>query len=135
MAGAPHHIDLTVTDLAASVDFYDKVLGRLGYRRTDAYAGAAPCWALDAAPGRPFSIALHAARQLGAHDRYRAGLHHLAFAADGRDEVDAFHAFLREAGIRVLDPPADYDYSPGYYAVFFADPDGLKLEVVHEPKN
>ena len=33
----------------------------------------------------------------------------------------------------ILDAPAHYDYTPGYYAVFFADPDGLKLEVVYEP--
>jgi glyoxylase I family protein len=39
-----------------------------------------------------------------------------------------------EAGIPILDPPAEYDYTPGYYAVFFADPDGLKLEVVFEPQ-
>ncbi len=37
-------------------------------------------------------------------------------------------------GITVLDPPAEYpEYGPQYYAVFFADPDGMKLEVVHEP--
>ena len=34
----------------------------------------------------------------------------------------------------ILDPPKEYDYTPGYYALFFADPDGLKLEVVHEPE-
>lgn len=31
------------------------------------------------------------------------------------------------------DAPQEYDYTPGYYAVFFADPDGMKLEVVYEP--
>jgi len=39
----------------------------------------------------------------------------------------------RRIGATILDAPAEYDYTPGYYAVFFADPDGLKLEVVHEP--
>jgi catechol 2,3-dioxygenase-like lactoylglutathione lyase family enzyme len=52
---------------------------------------------------------------------------------DGAAEVDAFYRFLQQIGARVLDPPATYDYTPGYYAVFFADPDGLKLEVVYEP--
>jgi len=33
-----------------------------------------------------------------------------------------------------FDEPAEYDYTPGYYAVFFADPDGIKLELVHEPR-
>ena len=33
----------------------------------------------------------------------------------------------------ILDPPQEYAYTPGYYAVFFADPDGMKLELVHIP--
>ena len=39
-----------------------------------------------------------------------------------------------EIGATILDPPAEYGYTPGYYAVFFADPDGIKLEVVFEPE-
>ena len=83
-----------------------------------------------------FSIALqHAKPESNAtsHDRYVPGLHHLAFHADGRADVDAFHRFLRGIGADVLDPPSEYDYTPGYYAVFFTDPDGLKLEGVYEP--
>jgi len=47
--------------------------------------------------------------------------------------VNAFAEFLQEIGADILDAPAEYDYTLGYYAVFFADPDGLKLEVVFEP--
>ena len=47
--------------------------------------------------------------------------------------MNLFYEFLLENGIEILDSPAEYDYTPNYYAVFFADPDGLKLEVVHEP--
>jgi hypothetical protein len=36
-------------------------------------------------------------------------------------------------GADVLDPPQEYPYVPGYYAVFFRDPDGMKLEYVHIP--
>ena len=71
------------------------------------------------------------------HDRYAPGLHHLAFHAESRAAVDEVHARVAEAGGKVLDPPADYSerqgYTEGYYAVFFADPDGVKLEVVYEP--
>ena len=50
------------------------------------------------------------------------------------DDVDALHEVLRRIGAAVLDPPADYpQYGEGYYAVFFADPDGLKLEFVFQP--
>lgn len=134
--GSPSHLDLTVTDPARSAPFYERVLGRLGYRRLSG-AGATPCWGLADEQGGVFNLALKPTRGEGAarpHDRYAPGLHHLAFHVDGRAEVDAFHGFLREIGATVLDPPAEYDYTPGYYAVFFADPDGLKLEVVHEPR-
>jgi catechol 2,3-dioxygenase-like lactoylglutathione lyase family enzyme len=60
-------------------------------------------------------------------------LHHFAWNADSREEVDRFHKLLLERGVEVLDPPAEYDYEPGYYAVFFSDPDALKLELVHVP--
>jgi len=59
----------------------------------------------------------------------------VAFQAASRDDVDALHARLVERGVRVLDAPAEYPrYAPGYYAVFFSDPDGLKLELVHMPE-
>jgi len=48
--------------------------------------------------------------------------------------VDSFHEFLLAERVAILDPPAEYDYTPGYYALFFADPDGIKLELVHEPR-
>ena len=63
-----------------------------------------------------------------------AGLHHVAWAAESRDDVDRLYAELLRVGARILDAPADYpQYGKGYYAVFFADPDGLKFEYVHVP--
>ena len=132
MLGYPHHLDLTVRNLDKSVAFYDTVLSRLGYGRTQAYAGSAPCWAFRDKSGN-FSIALHEARSDAAHDRYTAGLHHFAFHASSRTEVDELFEYLQQNGVEILDPPSEYDYTEGYYAVFFADPDGVKLEVVYEP--
>ena len=111
-----------------SAPFYDAVMPLLGFRRTkDAPEG--PIYA-----GAAVEVGLVEARSQAAHDRYAAGLHHLAFAAPTRAAVDAVHARLVELGVRVLDAPADYpQYAPGYYAVFFADPDGLKLEYVFTP--
>jgi glyoxylase I family protein len=52
----------------------------------------------------------------------------------GREDVDRLYQLLLAMGARILDAPADYpDYGAGYHAVFFADPDGLKLEFVHWP--
>ena len=135
--GSLSHVDLTVADLTRSVDFYDRVLGRLGYRRMDGVGAGAPCWAVADASDGFFTLALKPARPQSTaarHDRYAPGLHHLAFHADSRADVDAFHDFLLEIGATVLDAPAEYGYTPGYYAVFFADPDGIKLEVVFEPQ-
>jgi catechol-2,3-dioxygenase len=66
-------------------------------------------------------------------DRYAIGLHHLAFDAPSRGAVDAVAGWLMEVGAPIEGGPGERGYSPGYYAVFFFDPDGLKLEVVHQP--
>jgi catechol 2,3-dioxygenase-like lactoylglutathione lyase family enzyme len=129
--GLVHHIDLTVSDLARSRAFYEGVLGFLGYRRSADHDNGSD-W--DRA-GEPFhSIGILLARGDGAvriHDRTSPGLHHLAWASDSREDVDRLHTLLQEIGATVLDAPADYPrYGPDYYAVFFADPDGLKLEYV-----
>ncbi|HEY6393900.1 MAG TPA: VOC family protein, partial [Candidatus Binataceae bacterium] len=68
------------------------------------------------------------------HDRYHPGLHHLAFKAHAREDVDEFHRFLLREHLPVLDPPKEYpEYGETYYAVFFTDPDGMKLELAHFP--
>ena len=131
--GLPHHVDLTVINLDDSARFYEIVLSQLGFERTDLYSGGAPCWLFSHDDDFCFGIALHQAQNRIEHDRYSPGLHHLAFHASNRQQVDSFFDFLVENNITVLDPPAEYDYTPGYYAVFFSDPDGIKLEIVHEP--
>ena len=104
----------------------------LGYKMTEDTAQA-----LGFASGDDdgTGIMLHLARPQSRdrkHDRYSAGLHHLAFRAVTRDEVDGLHEVLQQIGATILDPPAVY-YPPNYYAVFFADPDGLKLEFAFNP--
>jgi catechol 2,3-dioxygenase-like lactoylglutathione lyase family enzyme len=124
------HIDLTVCNLERSTDFYELVLGALGFSRVEHPAYTA--WS----NGR-IIIGLREAnpehRAVSA-DRFRPGLHHLALRAKSRSDVDEFHALLVARGLSVLDPPAEYpEYGPSYYAVFFADPDAMKLEFVHFP--
>ena len=131
MTGWLHHIDITVVSLARSTEFYDRVLRLMGFRRSvDVPEG--PIWA-----GAGMELGLVQARSGGEkrYDRYTPGLHHLAFGAPGRDAVDALHRELLALGVTILDAPAEYPkYAPGYYAVFFADPDGMKLEFVYTPK-
>ena len=68
--------------------------------------------------------------------RKQVGLNHIAFRVGSKKKVDDFHTFLKENKITVLyDGPKDYsaEYAKGYYAVFFEDPDRIKLEVVFAP--
>jgi glyoxylase I family protein len=132
--GAFHHIDLNVSDLAASKRVYGPVLEFLGYRPVKDEEGCE--WDLSD-DGRGSSLGLRLcdpALRNHVHRRYAPGLHHLSWRADSREDVDRLHALLLEHGIKVLDPPAYYpQYSGNYYAVFFEDPDGMKLEFVHAP--
>jgi glyoxylase I family protein len=64
---------------------------------------------------------------------YSPGLHHFALAADSRAQVDELYERLKKISARILDAPQEYDYMPGYYAMFFADPDGIKLELCYTP--
>jgi len=129
--GQVHHLDLTVTSLERSTPFYDAVLPRMGYERV-ADADEGPMWR-----GHGHELGLQQSDERGRampHYRFAPGLHHLALRSPSRAAVDWLHAELVKLGIKVLDAPAQYDrYSPGYYAVFFADPDGLKLEYVYTP--
>jgi glyoxylase I family protein len=70
-------------------------------------------------------------REAAPPDRYAVGLHHLAFRAVSREAVDERARWVAAQGFELESGPRAYDYEPGYYAVFFYDPDGLKLEVVH----
>jgi len=133
MRGAVHHIDLTARDLGKSAAFYEEVLAFLGYRRSRGDETGID-WDLRDAGQLVCSVGLKPARSDRDHDRYSAGLHHLAWHAASRDDVDRLHALLMRLGARILDAPAEYPaYGAGYYALFFADPDGLKLEFVHWP--
>lgn len=132
-----HHVDLSVRDIAAAEPLYDLVLTHIGYTRGKRYPRGGGEWDW---PGGYESIGVsptmgdNAGR---AHDRYSSGLHHLAFTASSRDDVDALHAKLVAFGATILDAPADYpqyNNGNGYYAVFFADPDGIKLEYVWTPQ-
>jgi glyoxylase I family protein len=133
MQGVIHHIDLTVTDPAASAPLYAAVLTFLGYAHRQEFE-----WRLTTPLGHT-SLQLNAATGPNAarsHDRYSPGLHHLAWRVAARDDVDAVFKLLQRIGAVILDPPADYpqyNSGNGYYAVFFSDADGMKLECAWTP--
>ena len=125
-----HHVDLVVSSVERSLAFYRDLLGPLGFHRISEVEGerGETIWYF-AGPGS--SVGIRKAEGLGGVDRYRLGLHHLAFEAVSRAVVDERHDWLVAAGAEIETPPREYSYMPGYYAVFFYDPDGIKLEIVH----
>jgi glyoxylase I family protein len=137
MRGRMHHLDLTVSDPAASRPFYELFLGHMGYVvgkvHDDGYVE------FDLPSDGFMSVGMlpsSGANAKRAPDRYSPGLHHAAWISPTREDVDALYAKLVAAGAAILDAPADYpryNKGRGYYAVFFADPDGLKLEYVWTP--
>ena len=128
-----HHVDLVVSSIERSLPFYRELLGPLGYTRVGEVEGerGETIWYLG---GAGCAVGLREAQSDGVGtDRYRVGLHHLAFNAASRDVVDERHGWLLAWGASIESDPRQYDYIPGYYAVFFFDPDGIKLELVHVP--
>jgi catechol 2,3-dioxygenase-like lactoylglutathione lyase family enzyme len=127
------HFDLVVSDVDRSLAFYRGLLEPLGYERASEIVGERGERVVYLGGSGVVSISLRAAQTAGSHDRYRIGIHHVAFAAPSREVVDERLRWVRERGLRVENDPKEYGYSPGYYAGFFYDPDGIKLEIVHAP--
>jgi catechol 2,3-dioxygenase-like lactoylglutathione lyase family enzyme len=68
------------------------------------------------------------------HRRKPGALHHLAFRAGSRAEVDRLSHELKAIGAEIVGGPKLWpEHGPDYYAVFFKDPEGIKYEIVHHP--
>jgi catechol 2,3-dioxygenase-like lactoylglutathione lyase family enzyme len=135
------HIQITVKDMSVAVPFYDKLLPLLGFdpeKRATAvieehefqvveWQNPRLCFAITS-PRKAFLDDTINRRKPGA-------LHHLAFKAASRAEVDRLHSELMGIGAAIVSPPREYpEYNPpGYYALFFKDLEGIKYEIVcHE---
>jgi catechol 2,3-dioxygenase-like lactoylglutathione lyase family enzyme len=129
-----HHVDIVVSSLERSLPLYRELLQPLGY--VEAYEAVGergePVWYLDG-EGVGASLGIREAQTDGEHDRYGVGLHHLAFEASSREMVEERYRWARDRGLEIENEPQEWPYVAGYYATFFHDPDGLKLEVVFVP--
>ena len=116
------HLVISVGDFEKSKAFYAPLMQFLGF---DVEAdGSMMGWANG---NTLFWIA--AADAEGKKHAYRKGdigFHHCAFRLRSRADVDALQAYLEEKGATIVDPAGEY--YDDYYAVFFLDPDGMKLE-------
>ena len=114
------HISIRVSNYEKSKAFYGRLFAFLGFEISDEYPntigwtnGKTRYW-IAPAEGRK------------KHRIGDVGLHHYAFELRNRKDVDGLQSFLEEQRVRIVDP-AD-EYYEDYYAVFFLDPDGIKLE-------
>ncbi|MDQ6860751.1 MAG: VOC family protein [Verrucomicrobiota bacterium] len=118
------HIDLRVKDRARAHRFYSQVLPAIGFTEDKNDAE----WATFYAPGegkQPFF-------GFTEDPEHQPNGTRISFWADSREEVDRVAEFVRRAGGQVLEgPELCAEYTPHYYAFFFEDPDGNKLEICH----
>ncbi len=117
------HLVIRVSDYQKSKEFYGKLFAFLGFELSDEYPDA-----IGWTNGKT-RFWIGPADAEGRNRSYRIGdigFHHYAFQLRSRRDVDALQAFLQENGVSIVDPAAEY--YDDYYAVFFTDPDGLKLE-------
>lgn len=124
------HVMLTVGNFEACLPFYEKLTAFLGLKPVIRSNDTLYC-----VGGR---TALGIVRADDAHrsDKFvqrRVGLHHVCFRARERGDIDNLHAFLKTIGAKIVHPPEDGPWAPGYYSVLFEDPDGIRLEVNHVP--
>ncbi len=123
------HVFVAVRDLRRSEEFYDRVMSVLGFRKWEASISEDPHVIYY---NRQLAYSLRPAKEgTPDHDPYAPGLHHLCFRVVDEAAVDRAGDELREAGVEVTKPRYYPEYGPDYYAIFFEDPDGLRLEVMN----
>ncbi len=132
------HIHITVKDMSVAVPFYDKLMPLLGFDLKGKNSAVLEEHELHVVEyihpllGFVISSPRSAFVSDAIHRRKPGALHHLAFKAESRAEVDRLHSELEGIGATIVSAPREYpEYTPpGYYALFFKDLEGIKYEIV-----
>ncbi len=126
-AGLLHHVEIYVSDLERSAAFWGWFLESLGYFLYQQWE-AGRSWKL----GDTYIVFVQTEERFLdiPYHRCRTGLNHLAFHAASRDQVDKIRDALVERGVEILYPDRHPDAGDDYYALFFEDPDRIKVELV-----
>jgi catechol 2,3-dioxygenase-like lactoylglutathione lyase family enzyme len=126
------HIQLSVTDFAASRSFYHWLLhetfGLVVQYDTDR--------AFYCIGGRTGVLITPSDPELSkdAFDQRRVGLHHFCFRLRSAGDVDALHAaIVARGGVNIVRAPQTDSWAPGYYSILFEDPDGIRVEANFVP--
>lgn len=123
------HLGVNVQDLPRAKAYYDTLMPLLGF---EPYLSAADQFAYRPAGGKPGTyLFFYPAVEPGSYSRHCPGLQHLAFMVKSRAAVHAVHAQVQALRSLVIHAPQEFpQYHPGYYAMFWQDPEGFMLEVV-----
>lgn len=123
-----YHVAVAVSDISRSKEFYNEMFDRLGWTTTfedeesKAYSdGKIDYWIIPAA--------------INESNRHNDGVgyNHLAILVEDKQKVDKLYEWLLSVKAKIDIEPKEYpDYSDKYYAVFFFDPDGTRLEIVYK---
>jgi catechol 2,3-dioxygenase-like lactoylglutathione lyase family enzyme len=132
------HIQITVRDMAVAVPFYDDFLPLLGFDLRGKNTAVIETHEFQVVekvqPRFAFAITSPPSPVVGdpVHRRRPGALHHLAFKAESRAEVDRLFSKLKQIGAVIVSAPRNYpEYTPQpYYALFFKDLEGIKYEIV-----
>lgn len=122
------HIYITVSSLERSERFYDVVMQVLDFRKNRFQIEDEPHIQYY---NRHFGYVLRPARSNDTHNAYAPGLHHLCLRVEGEKDLGEIADRLKAENIPVSGPAHYPDYAPDYFAVFFSDPDGVKLEITN----
>jgi glyoxylase I family protein len=128
------HLDLVCRDVERSIAFYLAVLGPLGLEGPvglEGERGETIHYLRFPQPGSG-SLGLRQALEEQEFELYAPGLHHFSFVVESSQEVDGAHARAVTAGAETLQSPRFWpEYHPKYYATFFLDPNGFRIEIAN----
>lgn len=127
MRGAIHHIEFYVKDLAVSRVFYQNLLEKLGYQLYQEWEQG---FSFKLGDTYLVFVQVEEPYQKNGYHRKNIGLNHLALSVDSHKEVDELREYLLKHSVSLL-YDEKYPFAGGkqHYAVFFEDPDRMKLEI------
>ena len=136
------HIQITVKDFERAVAFYDQLMPILGFDLSKKGGGRVDAHDFDVVEyvHENIVVGINSPREAfkleEVHRRKPGSLHHLAFLAKSTKEVDDVYPKIAAIpNVQIVEPPKFYpQHGEAYYALFFKDPDGIKLEIMFEER-
>ncbi len=126
-----HHVEIYVSDLNKTKEFYTWFLDLIGYEEFQSWEQG-----FSMLLGSTYIVFVQTTEKYNdrSYHRCKTGLNHLAFWAESTRQVDEITMLLKERGVTILyEDRHPHAGGSDYYAVFFEDPDRIKLELVAPP--